>query len=230
MSMQDIELILQQHEENPSARVAQHKLAREVVEIVHGKDLAEEAAKQHGLIFQSASSDKSTLKKQEVSSGEHLDSTAKPNAHYSATNAPSPHLVLPKSLIYDQPISHVLVSAGLADSKSEAARLVTKGGAYIGSRPGKSGMMGDSLEYTPAQNWFSSETEKYIIDGDLIILRVGKWRIKIIRIVSDEEFKRQGLTAPLWDETLLKKKVYDLDRQSSNQSTSGKPMYRVIYQ
>ena len=62
--------------------------------------------------------------------------------------------------------------------------------------------MGDQLEFSPALNWHADETEKYIIDGDLLILRVGKWKIKIVKIVSDEEFERLGLTAPGWKEKL----------------------------
>ena len=60
--------------------------------------------------------------------------------------------------------------------------------------------MGDSLEFSPALNWHADETEKYVIDGCLIILRVGKWKVKIVKIVSDDEFERLGLTAPGWKE------------------------------
>lgn len=71
-----------------------------------------------------------------------------------------------------------------------------KGGAYIGSRPGNSGTMGDQLDYTPIKNWDMKETRKHIIDDSLLILRVGKWKVKLIRLVSDEEFERLGLSYP----------------------------------
>jgi len=49
-------------------------------------------------------------------------------------------------------------------------------------------------------NWNPQETEKYIIGDDLLILRVGKWKVKIVKIISDEEFEKKGLTAPGWKE------------------------------
>ena len=78
--------------------------------------------------------------------------------------------------------------------------MVAKKGAYIGARPGSTGTMGEQVDFSPAANWEGKETEKYIIGGDTLIIRVGKWNVKIIKIISDEEFEEKGLSAPGWKE------------------------------
>ena len=56
--------------------------------------------------------------------------------------------------------------------------------------------MSDALEFTACKNWKPEDTNKFIIDGKVLILRVGKWRVKVVTIVSDEEFEAKGLTCP----------------------------------
>lgn len=58
--------------------------------------------------------------------------------------------------------------------------------------------MGDELEFTPCKNWNPGDTTSHVIEGKVLILRVGKWRMKIVRIVSDKEFESMGLSAPGW--------------------------------
>ena len=60
--------------------------------------------------------------------------------------------------------------------------------------------MGDSLEFTPILNWKPEMTEQFIVDGNLLVLRVGKWKVKIVKIVSDEEFEDEERDAPGWKE------------------------------
>lgn len=200
MPINAIENIVREHENQPSKRIAQHKLAYEVLEIIHGKEAAKEAEKQHGLVFQGQPV---TKKPADGILQSNEDINPQLNKHapqITAANTPSHHILLPKSLVYNQAMARILYSAGLVSSRSEGHRLASKQGAYVGSRPGASGTMGDQLEFTPVANWFPKDTEKYVIDDDLLILRVGKWKLKIIKIVSDEEFERQGLTAPGWKE------------------------------
>ena len=218
MPMNDINSLITEHEKQPSKRLAQRKLAREVLEIIHGNTVANEAETQNSLLFHpSAPSEPSVSQNPHEfeieTEGEHKSSTFKPakptdissamnkNApHTTAANAPSHNCILPKSLVYRQPIARVLYSAGLVASKSEGHRLAAKKGAYIGSRPSATGTMGDNLDFSPCANWNPNETEKYIIGDDLLVLRVGKWKVKIVKIISDEEFEQRGLTAPGWKE------------------------------
>jgi len=137
------------------------------------------------------------------------------------------HITLPRSLVTDQPIARVLYSAGLVASRSEGHRLCAQKGAYIGSKPSAVGPMSDTLEFSPCKNWKPEDTNNFIIDGKLLILRVGKWKVKIVKIVSDEEFEAQGLMCPGWKEEISKEEKDMLDRQARDTSRQGKGDTRV---
>ena len=216
--LETLKQLMEEHEKDPSKRVAQHKLAREVLHIVHGHEIAAQAEKEHSLLFQSRSRPQiqSPEDQQDTSTRTNTATTPESNpdkkpADYtsqlnktapqtSAFNMPNPSTTLPMSLVYDTPISKVLYHAGLVASKSEGHRLCAKGGAYIGSSPGGTGTMSDQIDFSPCLNWQSTETAKYIIDGGLMLLRIGKWKIRVIKIVPDEEFEKQGLDVPGWRE------------------------------
>lgn len=218
MPISDINSLMAEHEKQPSKRIAQSKLASEVLEIIHGSTITREVEAQHTLFFRPTAipnplEAKDAQKIKEEAEGDSdvtTSKTAKPAdissslnihaMHTTAANSPSQNAVLPKSLVYNQPIARVLYSAGLVVSKSEGHRLCAKRGAYIGSRPSASGTMSDHLDFSPCMNWNPRETEKYIIGDDLLILRVGKWKVKLIKIISDEEFEAKGLMAPGWKE------------------------------
>lgn len=230
MPMEKIGSIMTEHNSQPSQRIAQRKLAFDVLDLVHGEELATDAAQQHGLVFKSP---RTPVPKPALVPGRNPpDVSSLLNTHApitTASNAPSPHLLLPKSLVHKQPISRVFYSAGMVASRSEGHRLIANKGAYVGSRPGASGTMGDQLEFSPALNWHADETEKYIIDGRLLILRVGKWKIKIVKIVSDDEFERLGLSAPGWKEE-VKPEHTDVTSQSKpwkdNRYLAKAPMHK----
>ena len=205
MTLADIQTLMSEHQANASRRIAQHKLAYEVLCLVHSAPDAKEAAQQHAELFtrnptlqqlsiSNNSKDSPANSKPEVISNS-LNKTAPIT---TASNSPSLNITLPASLVVDQPIARVLCSAGLVASRSEGHRLCAQEGAYVGSRPSNHGTMGDNLEFTPCKNWKPTATTTHIIDGKILILRVGKWRMKIVHLVSDQEFKARGLTAPGW--------------------------------
>ena len=205
MPLPDIQTLVSEHQANASKRIAQHKLAYEVLSLVHSASDAQEAARQHNQLFtrnpslqQLSTSDRSkdspgTSKPEFIS-----NSLNKMAPITTASNSPSLNITLPTSLVVDQPIGRVLYSAGLVTSRSEGHRLCANEGAYVGSRPANQGTMGDSLEFTPCKNWHPTETTTHIIDGKVLILRVGKWRMKIVHLISNQEFEARGLTAPGW--------------------------------
>lgn len=84
-------------------------------------------------------------------------------------------------------------------SRSEGHRITANQGAYVGSRPGQVGGMGDELTFTPIKHMGEGIPETYIFDGDRLLLRIGKWKVKIVQIIPDEDFIARGLTAPGWD-------------------------------
>ena len=197
---------MEEHNKAPPKRIAQHKLAQEVLKLVHGEKLADEAEQEHSKIFNKFLSPKPQNDGDQTQSSNHINRAVQSN---SQNTAPTYSLVLPKSLIYNQPIDRVLYHAGLVASRSAGYRMVSKKGAYLGARPGGSGTMGEQVDFSPAAHWDRKETEKYIIGGDTLILRVGKWKVKVIKIISDEEFKKQGLSAPGWEEDKHEKPLTD---------------------
>ncbi|KAI9807893.1 MAG: hypothetical protein M1825_005199 [Sarcosagium campestre] len=186
-----LERIMSQHNEDASKRIAQHLLAREVIQLVHGDVEASTAQAQHGAMFGRGRAP--TLAA--IGAASPSSSAGPPNSG----NISSRHTILPKSLVKNKPFARVLHSAGLTESHSEAHRLIAiQGGAYVGHRD--SGQeMGDEVRYARIrQSWTPEQTEDYIQEGDLLLLRVGKWKIKIIKIVEDDEFERLDLDAPGW--------------------------------
>ena len=193
----------------PSKRPAQRRLASEVVELIHGLAEAQAVESQAKMLFRpSTPSIPNPVDPQDPA-----EATAqKPDAPYinpslnprapqtNHTNTPSPHITLPHSLVYNRPIARILYSAGLVSSRSEGHRLALNQGAYIGARPGRKEPMPDQVDFVAIKHWFPEEIEKFIIDGELLVLRVGKWKVKVVKIVSDEEFEKMGGSAPGWVE------------------------------
>ena len=211
LPMSVIKSTMEQHETDQSKRVAQHKLAYEFVELVHGLANAQEAEAQHRKLFSqklSVRDIQATAKGDEATEvgkvGYSTDVNNSLNKYAPQTNTENmgpTRMKLPASLILDQPLSKILWSAGLVSSRSEGQRLINNRGAHIGSTSDRTGRdMGDGLSFAPITSWKPHETARFIIDGNLLILRVGKWKVKIIDIVSDEEFEKAGLTAPGWKE------------------------------
>jgi tyrosyl-tRNA synthetase len=108
-------------------------------------------------------------------------------------------VTLPQSLVINQPFNRVLWSAGMVSSKSEGHRVIVNNGAKVGSRPGDSGPMSDALSFTPIRPWGAEKTQEFVLNDNLLMLKLGKWKFKAVHIVSDEEFRKQGLTAPGWE-------------------------------
>ncbi len=74
-------------------------------------------------------------------------------------------------------------------------------GAYIGGAPGQKsdsnkGMNLSTLDFTPVSLWFPQDTKNFLIGGKYLILRKGKHNVRIIEMVTDEEWSRLGLTYP----------------------------------
>ncbi|KAL2814297.1 hypothetical protein BJX63DRAFT_201733 [Aspergillus granulosus] len=212
----EISKIMEEQNQDPSKRVAQHALAYEFVELIHGKAEAEAVAIQHRQLFRPRDSTAEPTPLPIHTSA----SSSQPNKSVSGftnpqagnpfapqtnfANMPSARVTLPESLVYNQNFNRILWSAGMVSSKSEGHRIIANKGAYVGSRPGISksmegGSMPDALSFTPIKSWESNKTREFIINGDLLFLKLGKWKLKIVNIVPDEEFKKLGLTAPGWE-------------------------------
>lgn len=217
-----IKEIMEEQNKDPSKRVAQHALAQEFVELIHGEQEAEAAALQHRQLFRPRSSTAEPTPAPAAPTTPTVPpnyanspyaSFANPQAgnkfapQTNFFNMPSVNVTLPRSLVYNQPFHKVLWSAGLVTSKSEGHRIIANKGAYVGSRPDDTGEMPDDLQFTPIKTWPAEKTQEFVIEGNVLMLKLGKWKFKMVRIVSDEEFKEKGLTAPGWEEIINRERV-----------------------
>lgn len=189
MKLEDIDEVVKQHMESPSLRIAQHKLASEIVELVHGKDAAADAKKQHQLVF--SGSFQPPVEGQEPDLAGR-DALKLPQVNLN--NRPKAQMKLPRKLIETASIGKIVYAAGLADSASEGHRLAMKQSVYIGGAPTpqKRPMNDGAVSFAPIKLWKPEETKQYLIGGNLLILRRGKSNIRIIEVVDDEEYTKSG--------------------------------------
>ena len=216
MPLPQIKELLTEHQIEPPKRVAQHKLAFEFVKLAHGLGQAESAASSHKGLFEKKMTVESLLDQTKQSappasapkasnSDEKRPGDWNPSLNkYALPTRVDSHeptrITLPRSLVFNQAIHRILWSAGLVSTKAEGARLVMNKGCHIGSQSSSRGQMRDHLSFTPLVRVNAGEADRYIIDDELLILRVGKWKMRLINIVPDDEFEAKGLKCPGWEE------------------------------
>ncbi|KAI6371090.1 hypothetical protein MCOR25_004025 [Pyricularia grisea] len=205
----EISEILAKHETDKPKRVAQHRLAFEVIALVHGMDVAESTQVEHRAMHGKGSV--STLFTHDTAEQVLLNS------------APEAHKKLPKKLMDQGNIARILFAAGLAKSVSDGHRLATQQAVYIGGREGQNKEMGASLTFVPVKAWFPEDTKNYLINGNMLILRKGKHDIRIVEFISDEEYEALGETYPGQPGTGRVRNMRELAklRQSMAESVDG---------
>ncbi|KAI0004040.1 hypothetical protein F4779DRAFT_600328 [Xylariaceae sp. FL0662B] len=189
--MEKIKEIMEQHNLDPSKRVAHHALAYEVVALAYGLDEATRVQNRHRGLFAKGPS---AIEREFFPPADETRDINK-----AATFQVD--IELPQSLILGKSISRIIHAAGLADSVSDATRLTHQQGAYVGGSPGQpaatnKGMSYGELTFTPVKSWFPQDTRNFLIDGKLLILRRGKHFIRVIRMVTDEEWALSGKMYP----------------------------------
>lgn len=214
LPLSKIEKIMEKQSQDPSQRIAQHTLAAEFVELIHGVGEARLASQQHRQLFgPRGASDESTPMVTDPNTEppesykspfKHFANRAAGNRYAPQTNfanIPAVNVTLPESLVYNRAFNKVLWSAGLVNSRAEGHRLIAHNGAHVGARPEgpQGGEMPDDMKFSPIRMWPPEKTQEFIIGGDFLLLRVGRWKYKFVKIVSDEEFRKLGLSAPGWD-------------------------------
>lgn len=181
MPLNKVHDVMAQHRGDPSKRAAQHTLAFEVLSLVHGSQRALQEAQQHQFRF-----------------GGELPRIIKEPSEESGiltpNTAPRIDMKLPRSIMTASP-ARLLFATGLACSAADGQRLVAAQGAYVAAQPGQArGLVPGNLSWTPVKMWFPEETSKFLIDERIIILRKGKHNVRIVELVSDEEWEASGQT------------------------------------
>lgn len=156
-----------------------------MLELVHGREEALKTGAEH-----EASRNPNLASLTGTNSSTTQSSEAEPLAK-------SQRIYLPKSLVHSTPLARILYHAGLVPTKSEGARSIAKGGIYIASGAHRGD--GEDLVWTQVKEQGSEEIATFLVDG-LLILRIGKWKVRVIEVVDDDSFAFKGLHAPGWDE------------------------------
>jgi tyrosyl-tRNA synthetase len=109
-------------------------------------------------------------------------------------------VTLPLSLLQPGSFPRVLQAAGLASSKSNAHRLIASKGAYVVVPNSGSTDIPTALQWINIEASATANPSHFLVDWDALVLRSGKSKIKICRILTDDQFETEGLTCPGWEE------------------------------
>lgn len=188
LPLEEITALVEEHKKSPEQRKAQHKLAREFLELVHGEHEAKMAESQHRTLF-SKGAGQPLLSE--------IDADAKAGI-VTPNNRPKVNVKLPRNIIYQKSISKVLYAVGLVSSGSEGHRLVESKGAYVGGRnPSTPTAMNDGgIAWVAIKNWAPEELKTFLIHDDLLLFRRAKHDVRIVQVVSDEEYVMSGEKFP----------------------------------
>lgn len=229
LPIDQINLLMAQQGKDESKRLAQHILAREMVELAHGArsaKMAQEAHKEafsHGTntfslgalrnsmadIKAAKTPDPEQPNESEQAEGADKESSGlSTNAQESGTmSALSKQKIvtLPKTLLQPGSFSRILCAAGLASSRSEAHRLIACKGAYVVVPNSGSPETPTALQWTNIEAGAAVDPSHYLVDWDALVLRSGKTKIQICHIITEEQFEAEGLTCYGWEELKAKR-------------------------
>ncbi|KAJ4358441.1 tyrosyl-tRNA synthetase [Didymosphaeria variabile] len=225
LPIQHIDLVMENQRQDESKRTAQHILAKEVVELAHGAEDAKKAEAAHKEAFSqgthtfSLSGLRRTLEM--ISKQDQMDNVdvnelellaykkayaCSPQATTGTTTEDSKKdasnvVTLPLSLLAEGSFPRVLHAAGLVSSKSEGHRLIAKRGAYVvlpnsGSVENPYGLKWEQIPEAIS----TTDPNHYLLDWEALVIRSGKSKIQVCRIVTEEQFENEGLTCPGWEE------------------------------
>ena len=216
----EIDKLLEEHTTRPHERQAQHRLAYEVMCLLHGRVEADRVLDSHNMLFSKPHSPaNSPSKPLYAKSLEDINPVLNPNAPQTNALTNYPHQVtIPLSLVTQGSAARVFHAAGLVSSRSEGERLIQAGGAYVGRRMGSNPQLQESLNYVSIKAKGVGDLRPYVLDDSLLILRAGKWNVKIAKVLGDEEFEEQGLDVPGWAQY---KQARDLSLQAGGHETSA---------
>ncbi|KAK5171750.1 tyrosyl-tRNA synthetase [Saxophila tyrrhenica] len=150
--------VMRAHSTDPGKRKAQHLLAREVLALVHGNEVAMKTQQEHHAM---------------------RNPTLASSGPYSGTESGS--VVIPTSEVIGQSWARVLATAGLAASRSEGTRMLKSGAVYTASNSGK----GATLQFNAVNDPRVVVGRGDLVDGKLL-LRIGKWKVRVVEVVDDK--------------------------------------------
>ena len=220
LPLDSIALLMARQAQDPSKRLAQHILAREIVELAHGAAAAQQAITAHKDAFgqgahtfsllslrNSIAEHKGTVVAAKEGMGkmdkelfEYKKAYAASSTTQSVSDTTSEQqknvneniVTLPLSMLQPGSFPQILHAAGLASSKSEANRMIANNGAYVvvpNSGPSENPT---ALKWSRIKPGKDVDPNHYLVDWEALVLRSGKTKIQICRVVRDDKLEKQA--------------------------------------
>lgn len=202
LPLEEISRVVSEHATNPEKRIAQHLLASEFVTLAHGSVVAKQTADEHTMRASERRviNIREHLEKANTEATERLRQGEHPPAENvelnskaqqaNANNSSTETVTLSKEFLGEETFATVLHAVGLVGSKSEGHRLITNQGAYVGGNISKEpGDFADNLQWRRITNTTKGAALSYVVwsgDKGLLVLRVGKWKVRIVRVYSED--------------------------------------------
>ncbi|EFC36623.1 predicted protein [Naegleria gruberi] len=159
VSLEDIDQILQEHNQQPEKRIAQQRLAEELTTQIHGKEQLEKVQKCTNLLFGASSEEAieilKTLSKKDITS----------------LMKDSVGGQVPKEDLLSKPIIDIALALKLGPSKSELGKLIKSGGFYINYK----------RQIDP--KYVMTEADLVAGNGSIAVLRLGKKNYHLIEAI-----------------------------------------------
>lgn len=146
--------VMAEHEVAKENRTAQHLLAKEVVELIHGPQAASQAQLQTKLLFPGPDTAGVAFTAKEV-----IDAFGDKVVKAGRDD------------IIGQSLAKVLKSIKIAHSSSEAKKTIHAGAVYVGPRSEKATDPGEPVK------------EDWLLEGSVLLLRVGKGKFTVVQLV-----------------------------------------------
>lgn len=171
---------MQEHTSDPTRRVAQHMLAFEVCDFVHGQEVAQATRAEHSELRAPTLTTLMKMHEKTVQADAASIVAGPPHARSSPSSLSRGDL--------QKSISRVLVILQLVKTTGEANRLIASGGVYAGMRIGQHecALTKDEPLAFQAIEDANRSAGHYVVDGgELLILRRGKWDVRCVRVIDD---------------------------------------------
>ena len=196
-----IEEVMSQHNLAPEHRVAHHRLAHDFLSIHRGVNAADQAQKQHSNMFVSRSKPVANAEENQTSSEE---TSAQGDNQGFKSGTQYPTIPYPATLAYSLTVASIAVDIGLCESKAQVGRMTsTQGGLYYGHQFEPLRDKGLRFKpFSPSPGTSTSDDRVSLGKDSLLLLRRGKWKLKVLRIIPDREYNKldQKEWSPAWAE------------------------------
>lgn len=168
MDLDKIKFVIEEHKQSPGKRTAQHLLAHNFVALVHGAEEAKTAQQQHRASF-----------------GRSEESTEESLAAFKMREDKK---FLPRSEVIGQLVDKVLYNAGIVTSRSKARNLLDSDGFKVYRKFSSSDPLNPGLafcfENPRGKDRFIEISEDWLLDGNILVFKIGKNKIRTIELTE----------------------------------------------